>query len=165
MHLIALLPLFFAVGNWKHPRTAEAATIIRASGPTCWNDDYHFEPTVFRECMEIISNDIGRGYDIDEPFKFSFDPSFQPDIRLPKYWTRIGLNCGVGVDLAPGLEGYDRTTLRDIKAAALAVAIECVIKPPHVGGYVQLGWHHKLGVLISGRRTDVSTRRNSTALH
>lgn len=165
MHLIALLPLFFAVGHWKHPRAAEAATIIRASGPTCWNDHYHFEPTVFRECMEIISNDIGQGYDIDEPFKFSFDPSFQPDIRLPKYWTRIGLNCGVGVDLAPGLEGYDRTTLRDIKAAALAVAIECVIKPPHVGGYVQLGWHHKLGVLISGRRTDVSTRRNSTALH
>ncbi|KAL8978576.1 MAG: hypothetical protein Q9205_005868 [Flavoplaca limonia] len=164
MHLIAFLSFFLIVSLWNHCYIANAASIIRASRPTCWDDsddNARFIPVVFRECIQIINDDITRGHDIDVPLKFSFDPTFQPDIQLPKYWKRPGVNCGVGVDLAPGLEGYDRTTLRDIKDAARAVAIACVIRPPHAGGYMQVGWHHKLGVLISGQRA-LSMPRNGT---
>ncbi|KAL8865042.1 MAG: hypothetical protein Q9174_007103, partial [Haloplaca sp. 1 TL-2023] len=146
MHLIAVLsfPLLLAITN--------AASIIRAGNPTCWEDESLFLPATFRDCIDIINNDVAAGYDIDEVLKFSFDPTFRPDVQLPKYWKRPGLGCGVGVDLAPGLQGYDRTTLRDIIVAARAVAVDCVIRPPHTGGFVQIGWHGKLGVLISGRR-------------
>ncbi|KAI4266391.1 MAG: hypothetical protein L6R38_008778 [Xanthoria sp. 2 TBL-2021] len=163
MYLTALLSFLVVVNRWKYPVTTDAATMIRASNPTCWGDSTRFQPVVFRECFEIINHDIIQGYDPDEPLKFSFDASLQPDIQLPKYWIRTGVNCGVGVDLAPGQEGYDRTSLRDIKAAAQAVAIQCVIPPPHAGGFVQLGWHNKLGVLISGRNT-FSIHRNGTDL-
>ncbi|KAL9033165.1 MAG: hypothetical protein Q9180_006096, partial [Flavoplaca navasiana] len=141
-----------------------AASIIHVSRPSCWddnNDNARFIPVVFRECIQIINDDITRGHDMDEPLKFSFDPTFQPDIRLPKYWKQPGVNCGIGVDLAPGLEGYDRTTLRDIKDSARAVAVACVIRPPHAGGFMQIGWHNKLGVLISGQRA-LSTPKNGT---
>ena len=146
MHLISifLVPLLLA--------TTDAASVIRAARPTCWEDHTPFVPATFRDCIDIINSDIAEGYDVDEPLKFSHDPSFRPDIQLPKYWKRPGISCGVGIDLAPGLQGYDRTTLRDIKGAARAVAIACVIRPPHAGGFVQIGWHGKLGVLISGQR-------------
>ncbi|KAL8935065.1 MAG: hypothetical protein Q9216_005599 [Gyalolechia sp. 2 TL-2023] len=162
MYFIVLILLLLAVNRWTYPVTTEAASIVRVSAPQCWDQDDRFQPIVFRECVEIINNDIFEDYDPDEPLKFSFDPRFRPDIRLPKYWKRPGINCGVGVDLAPGLEGYDRTTLRDIKKAAQAVAVECVIKPPHTGGFVQLGWHNKLGVLMSGRSLPIL--RNGTRM-
>lgn len=153
MYPILLLSFLLAVNHWHAPVCINAATTIRASRPTCWDQITAFVPVIFRECIDIISHDITEGHDPEEVLKFSSNASFEPDIQLPKYWKRRGVNCGVGVDLAPGLEGYDRTTLRDIQEAARAVAVACVIRPPHAGGFAQLGWHHKLGVLISGRKT------------
>lgn len=56
--------------------------------------------------------------------------------------------------MAPRERGYDRTTLRDIEDAGRRIAVECVIREPHEGGFVQLGWHNRLGVLMSGPREE-----------
>lgn len=37
-------------------------------------------------------------------------------------------------------KGSDRSNLEDLKKAAIAVAADCVIRPPHLGGWVQVGW-------------------------
>ena len=147
--------LFLMIALWQYPiTTAAAATpIIRTGIPTCWEDHTRFTPVTFRDCVSVINREIIKDHDPNKPLKFSKDPSVHPDIQLPKYWVRDGVNCGIAVDLASESEGYDVTTLRDIKDAALAIAYECVIKPPHAGGFVELGRHRKLGVLISGARS------------
>ncbi|KAL8924710.1 MAG: hypothetical protein Q9208_003900 [Pyrenodesmia sp. 3 TL-2023] len=170
MHLITFFPLSLTLtlADWISPAAASTTT-IRAHIPTCWPDTTRFHPITFRDCISVINTDITHThtphhqYDPDLPLKFSDDPTLHPDIQLPRYWKRVGVNCGVGLDFAPTLRGYDRTTLRDIKAAAMAVAVECVIKPPHVGGYVRVGWYDKLGVLISGGRKLVGVE-NGTGL-
>lgn len=65
------------------------------------------------------------------------------------------------MDLAPTQEGFDKTTLNNIKATAKAVAVEYVIKPPHTGEFVQVGWRNRLRVLIS-RGTKPAAVRNRT---
>ncbi|KAL8953685.1 MAG: hypothetical protein Q9222_000469 [Ikaeria aurantiellina] len=140
------------VGSWGFLVTAAAVPALRARIAVCWDDPTKFRPLIFKDCIEVINNEITKGYDPNIPLKFSSDPELHPDVELPKYWKRPNARCGVGVDFGPVLTGYDRTTLNDIKEAALSVAIECIIKPPHVGGYMQLGWEDKLGVLIAGRR-------------
>lgn len=45
--------------------------------------------------------------------------------------------------------GSDKTTLDDIMTAAFVVAVECVIKPPHLGGIMfEVGWGKKLNVVL-----------------
>ncbi|KAL8785266.1 MAG: hypothetical protein Q9213_003470 [Squamulea squamosa] len=148
MNITALLFLVLVLDQW--PPFALTATIVRVSTPVCWDDPFLLRPIVFRRCNDVINNEI-RDFDPNIPLKFSYNPDSHPDILLPKYWRDEGGNCGVGIDLAEGEEGYDRTTLGDIKAAARAVAIECVIKMPHLGGFMRIGWHHKLGVMIVGK--------------
>lgn len=43
-----------------------------------------------------------------------------------------------------GEKGSDRSNLEDLKEAARGVAVECVIRPPHLGGWVQVGWEGKM---------------------
>ncbi|KAL8768504.1 MAG: hypothetical protein Q9209_005295 [Squamulea sp. 1 TL-2023] len=162
MDVTALLLFVLVVEQW--PPFALAATIVRASTPVCWDNPSLFRPIVFRRCNEVINNEITKHFNPNIPLKFSSDPNSHPDIHLPKYWKDEGANCGVGVDFAVGEEGYDRTTLGDIKAAARAVAIECVIKLPHLGGYIRIGWRNKLGVLITGK-SKLSNMLNATLLN
>ncbi|KAL8680334.1 MAG: hypothetical protein Q9186_003455 [Xanthomendoza sp. 1 TL-2023] len=150
MYIPALpLLLLVVVAPWNS--SALDATIIRHSVLGCWEDLTRFRPIVFRTCNDVIKTEITRGVDADVPFKFSKDPNQHPDIRLPVYWKAQDNSCGVGLDMAPGSEGWDRTTMRDIAAAAQVVAIQCIIKPPHVGGYIQVGWHDKLAIMITGK--------------
>ena len=64
----------------------------------------------------------------------------------------------MGVDFEPELQGYDRTTLQDVKMAARRVAVDCIIGEPHLGGFVQLGWYGRLGVLITGASPRLGTK-------
>ena len=52
--------------------------------------------------------------------------------------------------MATHVRDYDRTTLEDVQRAARAVAVECIIKGPHLGGFTLVGWYHRLGVFIAG---------------
>ncbi|KAL8995626.1 MAG: hypothetical protein Q9169_004669 [Polycauliona sp. 2 TL-2023] len=147
--LIAILSLFITLDT---AATAPPSRYFRDIRPECWTDPQRFVPIVFKDCIDVINKEITRSpFPPTAPLTFSKDPTLQPDIILPKYWTRGESKCGVGVDFAPRLRGYDRTTLDDIQKAARAVGIECIIGEPHLGGFLQMGWHDRLGVLVAGR--------------
>ncbi|KAI4122252.1 MAG: hypothetical protein LQ338_005925 [Usnochroma carphineum] len=115
--------------------------------PKCWDQRPVLRAAVFAQCRHII-HDIPVADDPDVPLKFSDDPAQRPDIKLPAVWGSDNEYCHVGVHFRSGSTGYDRTTLHDIQGAAMAIALECVIKPPHLGGLVRLGWEELLVVTI-----------------
>ncbi|KAI4185759.1 MAG: hypothetical protein LQ346_005826 [Caloplaca aetnensis] len=88
----------------------------------------HHVPAVFAECMRIINLIPSAGpLDPTIPVKWAADASFHPDFVLPARWKERE-------------KGSDRSNLEDLKKAAIAVAADCVIRPPHLGGWVQVGW-------------------------
>ncbi|KAI4224528.1 MAG: hypothetical protein LQ349_007218, partial [Xanthoria aureola] len=123
-------------------------------GLECWPGSSILSPTTFKECVDAISKSLTpRGADPDIPLKFSKDLKLNPDFTLPNFWKSWNGDCIIGIDFERGVGGYDRTSLNDIKHAALAVARRCVIPPPHLGGTVHpLGWQGKLVVSIGGLR-------------
>lgn len=61
--------------------------------------------------------------------------------------------CIVGVDIASTQGTSDKTTLDDVMQAAHAIAVDCVIRPPHLGGIVyEAGWQGKLNVVVIAYR-------------
>lgn len=132
--------------------------------PNCWDPETGFPPLIFRDCIEIINQEVTRGRDPNIPLKFSRFLSEQPDIRLPAVWhSRAGTarnKCLISVEYASSAVGHDWTTLNDIKRAATTVAMECVIKEPHLGGVLRLGWHNMLGVMIAGHMGPPTNRAN-----
>ncbi|KAL8735927.1 MAG: hypothetical protein Q9166_000489 [cf. Caloplaca sp. 2 TL-2023] len=128
--------------------------VAEGTDPDCWPTAHVLRPVIFKECLDIINKDlIPPRTDPNIPLKFSKDPKLQPDIMLPKQWTsrtETG-NCVIGIDFERHVGGYDRTTLNDVKRAALAIAKKCVIKPPHLGGLVDpVGWQGKMAVMMGG---------------
>ncbi|KAI4094054.1 MAG: hypothetical protein LQ348_001117 [Seirophora lacunosa] len=118
--------------------------------PVCYTTDQPLiRPAIFSECRDIIKVMMASSrFDPDIPLKFSPDPAKEPDIRLPAAWTRGKENCDVGLQFQSGKSGYDRTTLRDVQQAAMAVALECVINPPHLGGLAVVGWEKLMAVNV-----------------
>ncbi|KAI4093110.1 MAG: hypothetical protein LQ344_003093 [Seirophora lacunosa] len=117
--------------------------------PLCWPPQPEIRPAVFAKCRrlaeEIPTSTI---YEPNLPLKFSSDPSQRPDIKLPAIWGNGDDDCTVGLQFDLSRSGYDRTTLLDIRAAALAVAFFCVIRPPHLGGTVVVGWEKHMVVNV-----------------
>ncbi|KAL8650268.1 MAG: hypothetical protein Q9210_003919, partial [Variospora velana] len=90
------------------------------------------------------------------PLKFSPDPSQRPDIRLPVLWGVGNKGCTIGLQFDPDRGGSDRTSLLDVQAAAMAVAFHCVIRPPHMGGTVKVGWEKHMVVNVLALADDDS---------
>ena len=135
-----------------------ALSTLVVAAPRCWNADMSPRPIVFRDCNEIIVHGIGttsdrsrRPFDPSRPLIFSRDRGLGPDVRTPKTWydEERETSCLIGIDIPSHLGGSDKTSLHDIKMAAMAIAVECVIKPPHLGGILQIGWAHKLNVVVT----------------
>ncbi|KAL9022757.1 MAG: hypothetical protein Q9185_000019 [Variospora sp. 1 TL-2023] len=118
--------------------------------PTCFAPEQPLiRPAIYSECWDIIREiPTSSTFDPGIPLKFSPDPARRPDIRLPAAWTFGKENCDVGLQFSPGASGDDRTTLYDVQSAAKAVALECVIKPPHLGGVAVVGWKNLLAVNV-----------------
>ena len=114
----------------------------------CWTPEQTSETLVFRDCLETIGKDIVPGREADRPFKFSHDASKRPDIRLPASWIAEPGHCLLGINFLPGETGSDFYTLTDLRQVARALAIQCVIQPPHVGGVVRIGWYNKMGLTL-----------------
>lgn len=134
------------------------STVV-AADLRCWGPEASTKPLIFRECNEIIVHRIGltygpsrRPFDPSLPLTFSRERVPRPDVRTPKTWydhAAEGSDCLIGVDIPSTEGGTDKTSLHDIKLAAMAIAVDCVIKPPHLGGIMQVGWAHKLNVVIT----------------
>lgn len=129
--------------------------------PRCWDYEAGAPTLIYKECLDIINQQVIRGRDLNVPLRFSQDDRLEPDISLPASWSRTTSNCFVGLDFTPGRTGSDRASMLDIRRAAQAIAIECVIKGPQRGGYAQFGWYDKLYLtLIHNERQGI--RRNET---
>ncbi len=127
-------------------------------------------PAVFAECLRIINLIPSVALDPTIPVKWGAGTSSHADFALPArwkglpfppsplpiliqiakhqaltpipgHWDKGSINkCVVELNLKEGEKGSDRSNLEDIKEAAKAVAVQCVIRPPHLGGWVQVGW-------------------------
>ncbi|KAL8946196.1 MAG: hypothetical protein Q9222_007375 [Ikaeria aurantiellina] len=132
----------------------------------CWGPEHSNQPLVFKECNDIIMKDITRTerFPADIPLTFSRDPDLRPDIKTPYSWLdKEQGNCVIGVDIPAAIGGIEKTSLKDVKSAALAIAVDCVIQPPHLGGIVQVGWQEKLNVVVvSFERPFISRVGNGT---
>lgn len=121
--------------------------------PHCWHPTVaDISPTTFNECLEAI-NKVIIGRDPEEVLRFSSESSLRPDIKLPTKWTipgPPGRRCMVALQWSTDapIGGDDHTTLLDIKGAAMAAAIRCVIRPPHLGGTVLVGWKEHMVVNV-----------------
>lgn len=121
--------------------------------PRCWHPQVSPKPLIFRECSTIISQLIPRAgrFDKTTPLSFGRAGPLHPDVETPFSWQLPRpSNCIIGIDIPAAVGGTDKTSLKDIQDAALAVAIDCVIKPPHLGGIIAIGWQEKLNVVITG---------------
>ncbi|KAL8707102.1 MAG: hypothetical protein Q9225_007827 [Loekoesia sp. 1 TL-2023] len=131
--------------------TALAVNALRAFGPPrCWKPRVSPHTLVFRECNDVITKQIIQtpGFDPLNPLTFSRNPALRPDIRLPKAWEHETGDCIVVVDIPATRGGSEKTSLQDIRSAAQSIAVECVIKPDHLGGALRIGWQNNLNVLI-----------------
>ncbi|KAL8715358.1 MAG: hypothetical protein Q9220_000691 [cf. Caloplaca sp. 1 TL-2023] len=130
--------------------TVANATAVGGFKAYCWPTGGMMHPLVFKECLNVINNAIiPPGSDPNLPIKFSQDIKLRPDFLLPKQWPgKIG-SCMVYISFMENVSGYDMTTLNDIRNAAKAIATECVIRPPHLGGVMDpVGWHSKMAVMV-----------------
>ncbi|KAL8920112.1 MAG: hypothetical protein Q9208_006465 [Pyrenodesmia sp. 3 TL-2023] len=125
------------------------------SPPSSSSPSPHHVPAVFSECMRLIKliPTIAPS-DPTLPIKWAADPAYHPDFALPARWKASSADsdilfalepgsrnkCVVEINLKEGEKGSDRSNLEDLTEAAKAVAVECVIRPPHLGGWVQVGW-------------------------
>lgn len=136
--------LFFSLVN------ATRNLIANNIDTECWPETSTLGPVIFKDCIETINQSlVPPGADPNIPLKFSKDLRLHPDHLLPNFWRSRDGDCIIGIDFEAKVGGYDRTSLNDIKRAALAIARQCVIPPPHRGGIVYpLGWQGKLGVTV-----------------
>ncbi|KAL9583929.1 MAG: hypothetical protein Q9212_002427 [Teloschistes hypoglaucus] len=114
----------------------------------CWNERESQHTIVFRDCINILNQQIIGDHLPDIPLKFSQDPRLEPDIKLPAHWFSRTGNCFVGINFPPGEIGYDRASPKDLRKAAQALGTECVIKAPHRGGVHTFGWRDKMGLIF-----------------
>ncbi|KAL8637353.1 MAG: hypothetical protein Q9228_005369, partial [Teloschistes exilis] len=150
MVLMKGLPLAFAVLTTFLTLHVLAKPALKAGSPRCWVPAVNPHPLIFKNCDSVIRRQIlnEHAFDPDQPLTFSRDRGLNPDIKLPETWTSLGGDCIVGVDIPSTVGGVEKTSLRDILFTAQAVAIECVIKPPHLGGLMLVGWQSKMNVVI-----------------
>ncbi len=142
MPLLVLIPLTTCIS---------APTPSAAYRPKCYPPQPHLLPAVFRACKTIIFTipTASGPHDPSVPLKFSPDRDQRPDVRLPAAWGKGNRECNIALQFGRDASvRYDMTTLNDVQGAALAVAMECVIRPPHLGGYVEVGWRQRMAVNV-----------------
>ena len=136
--------------NHLAPFAIAAALSPASLDPDCWKDRDGAPTITFKECLDIVGDKVIWGRDVDLPLKFSRDPNHGPDIKLPASWFSDAGNCMVGLDLAPGETGADRASPLDLVRATKKIGVDCIIKPPHRGGTMRIGWGDKMYLVIMG---------------
>ncbi|KAL8735926.1 MAG: hypothetical protein Q9166_000488 [cf. Caloplaca sp. 2 TL-2023] len=104
---------------------------LSTDDPNCWHSPS--PPLIFASCASLIRNTLGFPHDPDTPMSFSRRRG--TTILIPYAKTSPGCSIVLGIK-------NDRLTTvwetwREIKREAMEVAIKCVMRPPHFGGW---GW-------------------------
>ena len=121
----------------------------------CWGQNSPHEPQLmplrYIDCKQAILN-IPMGEKALAPLSFSRDPD--AGFTVPYIWD-YG-SCAIGIDL---LRNDDReiSTFAAIFKRAFDIAVECVIKSPHLGGRGFVGENGRLMVSIRGADSDASS--------
>ncbi len=134
--------------------------------PRCWTPALSPHPVIFKECYDLVTKQIHLtgSFNPNVPLIFSREKPLGPDIELPHSWvTGPPGNCIVGIDIPGKVGGTEKTSLKDIEMAARAIAVKCIIAPPHLGGILTIGWQGKLNVIITGMKR-LQKPRNETAM-
>ncbi|KAL8691471.1 MAG: hypothetical protein Q9218_003315 [Villophora microphyllina] len=99
----------------------------------CFDPPMH--PLLFHDCVTLIRSRLGFPHNDDELLSFSRRSS--ANIHLP-YLVRSNTgNCQIFVTIGDDRLNTITTTFRKIKAEAVSVAVECVVRGDHLGGF---GW-------------------------
>ncbi|KAL8971787.1 MAG: hypothetical protein Q9197_003097 [Variospora fuerteventurae] len=112
---------------------------------------------VYRDCVELIRHQLGFPHDPTVPMTFSRKKEAMILIPYAKFSPRGNCNIVLGMrgdSLETEVEKWE-----NIKQVALGIAISCVIKEPHRGGYAWMGAHNNLLVSMIGRDTGTALLR------
>lgn len=101
-------------------------------------------PLTYVECKEAV-HEIPMGEKALAPVSFGRDPG--AGFTVPYTWD-FG-RCAISIDVAPE-DQMVRSTFAAIFKRAFDILVECVIRPPHLGGRGSVGEDDQLKVLIYG---------------
>ncbi|KAI4167085.1 MAG: hypothetical protein LQ343_007489 [Gyalolechia ehrenbergii] len=118
----------------------------------CWTGSK--APVTYRDCLDVIRNQLGRPYDPDETLTFSLQRSATIIIPYAKVSKHGNCNIVLGIK-GDRLAVVEKDTFRNVIGVALDVAVKCIIRPPHLGGFGWAGEGGKLFVSIIGSETGV----------
>ncbi len=110
---------------------------------------------VYFDCLNLIRNQLGFPHDPSLPMTFSRVPNAMILLPYAKI-SRTG-NCAVVIGIRDDTLKAEIETFENVKKAALDVAVNCVIKKPHHGGWKWAGRHGNL--FVSVRSHDVDRER------
>ena len=123
----------------------------------CWEQNPppqpQLPPLTYIECKQAI-RDIPMGEKALAPISFSRDPD--PGFAVPYVWD-FG-NCAIEIDVVR-VDAVASSTFAAVFKRAFDIAVECVIKPPHLGGKGLVGADELLKVSIYGVHPGVSPPR------
>ena len=121
----------------------------------CWEQnpppEPQFPPLTYIECKQAI-REIPMGTKALAPLSFSRDPD--AGFILPYTW-KYG-NCAIEIDVVRA-DDEETSTFAAIFKRAFDIAVECVIKPPHLGGKGLVGEDGQLRVSIYGGNPGASS--------
>ena len=105
-------------------------------------------PLTYAACKRAVQN-IPIGEKALAPIIFSHNPD--AGFQVPHTWNYGG--CVIMIDTVED-DAEETTTFAAVFKRAFDLAVECVIKPPHLGGRSKLGATQMLEIAIieSGRR-------------
>ena len=121
----------------------------------CWEQnpppEAQLPPLTYIECKQTIHN-IPMGGKALAPVSFGRDPG--AGFMVPHVWS-FG-NCAIEIDVTRE-DDMASSTFAAIFKRAFDIAVECVIKPPHLGGKGWVGVDEKLKVSIFGVHPEASS--------
>ncbi|KAL6712877.1 hypothetical protein ACLMJK_009589 [Lecanora helva] len=145
MHLAPLLTLLntSTLLNTTSPISIPSQTTLECYGQNPPNET-QLVPLIYKQCREVIAG-IYTGQKALAPIVFGREA--KAGFKVPHSWV-FG-SCVVSVDVTG--DGVEETeNFAAILKRAFDLAVECVIKPPHLGGRSFLGREGGLEVFLLG---------------
>ncbi|KAI4172591.1 MAG: hypothetical protein LQ343_003438 [Gyalolechia ehrenbergii] len=119
----------------------------------CWDSRYATKKPNLDSCTSIIAHQIVKPPFNTGPVTFSRRPIGASDYRVPHSWRTGPGGCVITIDI-PELPSrpieYEKSSLVDVKKAAIELAASCVARNAKSGGLILIGDDWNLQVRIEG---------------